>query len=152
MPGWRTVPSSTVTMASARWRASPDLTSCRSPAPATSSTATWPTKRPSARSPRPCWGPRSARWRSPTTGRMVSARPFPRLALMWLLLLHLRLIFRPRCSLIITSCSFRHNSWYGKKKKLLKWISLIFSFYDSKKIHHNQNFEKKTAKQTIWWV
>lgn len=75
MPGWRTVQSYTAMTAFARWRASPDRTSCRSRALVTSFMVTWPTKRPSARCPRLCSGLRSARWRSPTTGRMVSLFP-----------------------------------------------------------------------------
>lgn len=75
MPGWRTVQSYTATMASVRWQASPDQTSCRSRAPVTSSTVTWQTKRPSTRCPRLFWGLRSARWKSPTTARMVSQWP-----------------------------------------------------------------------------
>lgn len=75
MPGRRIVQLYTATMASVRWQASHDQTSCRGRAPVTSSMATWPTKTPSARCPRLCWGLRSARWRLSTTVRMVSQWP-----------------------------------------------------------------------------
>lgn len=73
MPGCRTVLSSTVMMASVRWRASPGRTSCRSHALATFYTASSPTGMQWPRWPRRCWAQRNARWRSPTTARMVSA-------------------------------------------------------------------------------
>lgn len=73
MPVCRTVLSSTVMMASVRWRASPGRTSCRSRALVTSSTASSPPGTRWPRWPRRCWAPRSARWRSPTTAKMVSA-------------------------------------------------------------------------------
>lgn len=73
MPGCRTAQLSTVTMASARWRASPGRTSCRSRALVTSCTASSPAGTRWPRWPRRCWAQRSARWRSPTTARTVSA-------------------------------------------------------------------------------
>lgn len=72
MPGCRTALLSTVTTASARWPASPGQTSCRSRAPVTSCTDSSPTGMPWPRWPKRCLARRSARWRSPTTARMVS--------------------------------------------------------------------------------
>lgn len=73
MPGHRTALLSTVMTASVRWPASPGRMSCRSRARVTSSTASLPAGTRWPRWPRRCWAQRSARWKSPTTARMVSA-------------------------------------------------------------------------------
>lgn len=73
MPGCRTVLLSTVMTASVRWRAFPGRMSCRSHVPVTFYTASSPTGTQWRRWPRRCWAQRNARWRSPTTARMVSA-------------------------------------------------------------------------------
>lgn len=73
MPGCRTVLLSTVMTASVRWRAFPGRMSCRSHVPVTFYTASSPTGMQWRRWPRHCWAQRNARWRSPTTARMVSA-------------------------------------------------------------------------------
>lgn len=73
MPGCRTVLLSTVMTASVRWRASPGRMSCRSHVLVTFCTASSPTDMQWPRWPRRCWVLRNARWRLPTTARMVSA-------------------------------------------------------------------------------
>lgn len=71
MPKSRTAGSSTATKASARCSGSPGRRSCSSPAPASFwwDPGPWRVLWPSW--PRPCWAPRSARWRSSTTLKKV---------------------------------------------------------------------------------
>lgn len=71
MPECRTVPSSTATMGSARWLASPGQMSCKSPAPATFSMGPRPRGMTSPKSHKHCWGQRRGKWRSPTTTKTV---------------------------------------------------------------------------------
>lgn len=83
MPGCRTVLLSTVMTASARWRAFPGRMSCRSHVPVTSYMASSPTGMQWRRWPRRCWAQRNARWRSPTTARMVSAVAWGHMKITW---------------------------------------------------------------------
>lgn len=71
MPECRTVPSSTATMGSARWLASPGQMSCKSPAPATSSMGLRPRSMILPKLHKRCWGQRRGKWRSPTITKMV---------------------------------------------------------------------------------
>ena len=71
MPGWRTVPSYSATMASAPCAATREQRSCRNPVPVTSCTALKPSGWPSPRWPKHCWARKRGKWRSTCTGRTV---------------------------------------------------------------------------------
>lgn len=71
MPGWRTAPSYSATMASVPCAATRGLRSCRSPAPATSCTALTPSGWPSPSWLKHCWARKRGKWRSTCTGRTV---------------------------------------------------------------------------------
>lgn len=83
MPACRTVLLSTVMTPSVRWRASPGQMSCRSRALATFYMASSPTDMRWPRWPRRCWALRNARWRLPTTARMVSAVAWGDMNITW---------------------------------------------------------------------